>query len=106
MVVTCFFTVFKTYFTHLHDTIKYSKFAIMSVLRKPHPNTIKKALLIKELVMQEYEPGNQSKCIAGIWRKTISKTHPMSYRTLMRYLRLAKKVSAHENNSNNQLTLF
>ncbi|MEO6176793.1 MAG: hypothetical protein ABIP27_16700 [Flavobacterium circumlabens] len=75
----------------------------MSASKQSHDNTIKKALLVKQMLDEHYEAGNQSKMMAGILRTKISKVYPMSYRTLQRYLVIAKKQTAQ---SANQLTLF
>ncbi len=72
-----------------------------------HTNTIKKALLVKAILDEHYEPGNQAKMIAGVWRTKIVKVYPISYRTLMRYLRIAEKAQKTGNyENNNQLQLF
>lgn len=68
-----------------------------------HPNTIKKAFLIKQMLDENYEAGNQAKMKAGVLRTKINKVYPMSYRTLQRYLNIAKSYSQP---SSNQLTLF
>ena len=75
----------------------------MSVSQQSHTNTIKKALLVKQMLDEHYEAGNQSKMMAGILRTKISKVYPMSYRTLLRYLKIAKTQTE---KSSTQLTLF
>ncbi|MCV9934531.1 hypothetical protein OIU80_19800 [Flavobacterium sp. LS1R47] len=69
----------------------------------PHQNTIKKALLVTELLDQNYEQGNQAKMMHGVLRSKISKVYPMSYRTLQRYVKLARNLPEVKQN---QLTLF
>jgi hypothetical protein len=75
----------------------------MSAAKQSHSNTIKKALLVKQMLDEHYEAGNQSKMMAGILRTKISKVYPMSYRTLQRYLIIAKTQTE---KTATQLTLF
>ena len=75
----------------------------MAACKKTHTNTIKKALLVKEILDEHYEAGNQAKMMAGVWRSKISKVYPMSYRTLQRYIKLANDPPLQ---NTNQLSLF
>jgi hypothetical protein len=75
----------------------------MPASKNYQPNTIKKALLVKQMLDEHYEAGNQSKMMAGCLRTKISKVYPISYRTLQRYLKIAK---SHTQQTVNQLTLF
>lgn len=71
--------------------------------KKIHANTIKKAVLVKQMLDDHYEAGNQAKMMAGVLRTKINKVYPMSYRTLQRYLKIA---NSHAKTVSDQLTLF
>lgn len=71
--------------------------------KKIHANTIKKAVLVKQMLDEHYEAGNQAKMMAGVLRTKINKVYPMSYRTLQRYINIAK---SHAEAVSEQLTLF
>ena len=75
----------------------------MQPQKKIHPNTIKKAILVKQMLDDNYEEGNQAKMMAGVLRTKINKVYPMSYRTLQRYINIAK---SHAEAASEQLTLF
>lgn len=51
-----------------------------------HESTKKRMLHIGEEVLSKFEPGNQRKSIANIWRLEIYPKYGISYSTLMRYL--------------------
>lgn len=67
---------------------------------------------IKEIVEEaqsHYEPGNQAKCYAAVWRKHIYPRYRISYNTLLRYLAIAEngyKIEATSDIAPGQLTLF
>lgn len=67
---------------------------------------------IKEIVEEAqslYEPGNQARCYAAVWRKHIYPRHRISYNTLLRYLAIAEngyKIEPTSDIAPGQLTLF
>ena len=78
-------------------------FCHMLSQKKIHPNTIKKAFLVKQMLDDNYEAGNQAKMMAGVLRTKINKVYPMSYRTLQRYINIA---NSYTQTTSDQLTLF
>lgn len=54
-------------------------------------NTIKKAVIIAELVSKHYEAGNQSKSISNVFTTIIKPIYPISERTFWRYIGYAQQ---------------
>lgn len=50
-------------------------------------NILKRVAIVQAIMSQHYEPGNQSKCQVQVLRNVLMKTHPMSERTLRRYMK-------------------
>ena len=66
---------------------------------------------MKEIVedaQSHYEPGNQAKCYAAVWRNHIYPRYRISYNTLLRYLTIAENgyKEATSEIAPGQLTLF
>lgn len=55
-------------------------------------NTIKKALMVKEIVDQYYEPERLDRSMVNIYRKHVIKVYPISERTFWRLLKIANTV--------------
>lgn len=53
--------------------------------------TLRKALLIKKIVDDHYEPGRQDRCRMWVFRNFIIKQYPMSERTFRRMLVIAQE---------------
>jgi len=68
-------------------------------------NTRKKAILVQELVKQNYEPGRQDKCLRSVYRHHVIKVYPMCERTFWRYVHL-KLEPEKPKEDKNQLKLF
>lgn len=70
-------------------------------------NTLKRALLIRSLVEQYYEPGRQDRNRSWVFRNVIVKIYPISERTFWRYMSLTReKMNEQEPLDGNQLKLF
>lgn len=54
-----------------------------------HPNTLKKAQIIADVVAKHYEAGRQDRCLEWIYKNIINEQHPMSLRTFRRYMTIA-----------------
>lgn len=65
-------------------------------MKRHYDSTLKRAILIARLAKQYYEPGNNAKCYAQVWRKVIYPRYGVHYDTFLRYLRLAKATDAPE----------
>lgn len=51
-----------------------------------YKNTLRRIDLVRAIVREHYEPGNQSKCYKAIWRRYVDPVYPMSYRTFWGYM--------------------
>lgn len=51
-------------------------------------NVLKRAQIVQCVMKEHYEPGNQSKSQIQVLRNVLMKTHPMSERTLRRYMKI------------------
>lgn len=54
-----------------------------------HPNTLKRAYLIREITERHYEPGNQSRSLRSVHKRHVSPVYPMCYHTYLNYLRIS-----------------
>lgn len=72
-----------------------------------HKNTLKRIRLVCKIVLEHYEPGNQSKCYRKIWERYVYPVYPCSYKTLLRYINTPiGKEEEKEPEDPNQLKLF
>ncbi len=63
-------------------------------------NLLKRIEKVQQIVKENYEPGNQSKCKLQVFRNHVQKIYPMSERTFWRYMSIdleAKKEKLKEN---------
>jgi len=60
-----------------------------------HPNTMKRAMLVKKIVDEHYEPGNQARCLKAVWRHYVCKVYPCSLATYYRYMDLATAIDGY-----------
>ncbi|MCR4558714.1 MAG: hypothetical protein K5685_01385 [Bacteroidales bacterium] len=67
-----------------------------------HPNTIKRALIIKHLVDDFYEQGNQSRCMLQAYRLVVKKYYPCSIATFYRYIELGISIEGYIGNGSNR----
>lgn len=52
-------------------------------------NNKNKQLLIRnvcDIVQQNYEPGNQTKCYKAVWKRHVYPVYPICYRTFLSYI--------------------
>lgn len=54
--------------------------------RKRYSSTKKRIKAIREIVMAEWQPGDQSRCYAAIWRRRIWPEYGVCYKTFLSYL--------------------
>lgn len=50
-------------------------------------NVLKHIAIVQKIVNEHYEEGDQSKCQIQVLQNVLMKTHPMSERSLMRYMK-------------------
>ena len=53
---------------------------------KKKENLLKRIENVQRIVKENYEPGNQSKCMLQVFRKYVIPIYPMSERTFWRYM--------------------
>jgi len=68
-----------------------------------HANTWQRALLIKHIVDEHYEPYNQSKCMVQVWRAYVVKTYPCSLSTFYRLVHLAIGIEGYLGKGGNRI---
>lgn len=71
-------------------------------------NVLKRVAIVQGIMKQHYEEGNQSKCQVQVLRNFLMNTHPMSERTLRRYMKIDVKKELGDLQSNiddRQLTI-
>ena len=61
----------------------------------------KKAIIIKKLVDEHFEPGRQDRSMVHIFRTVVSRQYPMSERTFWRLIKTARKYEEKQNNGSN-----
>lgn len=54
--------------------------------KRHYTSTKKRIKAIIAIVMEEYEPGNQSRCYKAIWRRRIWPVYGVCYKTFLEYL--------------------
>lgn len=54
-----------------------------------HENTLKKARIVADIVVEHYEAGRQDRCLEWVYRNVVNVKHPMSLRTFQRYIKIA-----------------
>lgn len=70
-------------------------------------NMMRKALIVRKLVDEHYEPGRQDRNRKWVFRNIVSKSYPMSLSTFWRYMRLTRNQPEHNKDNNaEQLRLF
>lgn len=70
-----------------------------------HSNTWKRALIVKHLVDEYFEPSNQSKCLCQVWRLVVLKYYPCSIATFYRYITYATAVEGFIGKGGNRITV-
>ncbi|MFT4073026.1 MAG: hypothetical protein QM654_14015 [Dysgonamonadaceae bacterium] len=56
-----------------------------------HENTLRKARIVADIVVEHYEAGRQDRCLEWCYRNVVNAKHPMSLRTFKRYIEIAVK---------------
>ena len=51
-------------------------------------NVLKRIAIVQKIMEEHYEPGNQRKSQIQVLRNILNKTHPMSERTMRRYMKV------------------
>ena len=81
---------------------KWSIFAA-STKRVMHANFCKKAMLVKRMVDQYYQPQSHRGCMRDIYRHKVVEMYPMSEPTFYRYMRYAIGVDGYIGNGSNRV---
>lgn len=68
-------------------------------------NTRKKALIVRRLMSEHYQPERHDKCKRWVWRNYINPVMPMAERTFYRYINM-KLEEDHRKEDHRQLKLF
>lgn len=76
--------------------------------KKRYRSTKKRMKAIREIVEAEWQPGDQSRCYAAIWRRRIWPEFGICYKTFLSYLGVAPSEleEPEEQEDTNQLKLF
>lgn len=77
--------------------------------RKRYRSTKKRMKAIVEIVKAEYQPGDQSRCYAAIWRNRILPVYGICYKTFLSYLGVPPSEledDPAEGEDSSQLSLF
>lgn len=56
-----------------------------------HPNRVEMARRISYIVNQYHERGNHRRSLPKVWRKYVYPVYPISFRTMMNYLRIVRE---------------
>lgn len=67
-----------------------------------HANIQKKAMLVKRMVDEFYQPQSHVGCMRDIYRHKVVKVYPMSEVTFYRYMRYAVAVDGYIGNGSNR----
>lgn len=68
-----------------------------------HANFCKKAMLVKRMVDQYYQPQSHVGCMRDIYRHKVQEVYPMSEPTFYRYMRYAIGVDGYIGNGSNRV---
>jgi len=68
-----------------------------------HENFCKKAMLVKRMVDEYYQPQSHVGCMRDIFRHKVVKVYPMSEITFYRYMRYAIGVDGYIGNGSNRV---
>lgn len=68
-----------------------------------HDNQKKKAMLIKALVDEHYEPHSHRGSLSDIYRRIVVKIYPMSLATFYRYIEYAIRKDGYLGNERNRI---
>ena len=76
--------------------------------KKRYRSTKKRIKAIIAIVDAEYQPGDQSRCYAAIWRRRVWPEYGVCYKTFLSYLGVPPSELEEEpaKDDPNQLTLF
>ncbi len=77
--------------------------------RKRFRSTIKRIKEIQDIVVREYEPGDQKKCYKAVWRRFVFPRYGVCYDTFLSYIGVKPSELEEENAGSgdpNQLSLF
>lgn len=65
-------------------------------------NVLKRIQKVQEIMKEHYEPGNQRKSQIQVLRNILSKSYPMSERTLRRYMKTDLKLEMRKRPGSNE----
>ena len=76
--------------------------------KKRYKSTKKRIKAIREIVLAEYAPGDQSRCYAAIWRRSVWPVYGICYKTFLSYLGVppSELEEEPETEDTSQLSLF
>lgn len=76
--------------------------------KKRYESTKKRIKAIREIVLSEYAPGDQSRCYAAIWRRSVWPVYGICYKTFLSYLGVppSELEEEPEPQDTSQLSLF
>lgn len=77
-------------------------------MKKRYRSTKKRIKAIIAIVQAEYQPGDQSRCYAAIWRRLVWPVYGVCYKTFLSYLGVPPSELEEEpaKDDPNQLSLF
>jgi hypothetical protein len=68
-----------------------------------HTNRIKRALLVKQIVDENFEPGSHRGSMLDVYRRKVSKQFPISEPTFYRYMEIAVGIDGYVGNGSNRI---
>ena len=68
-----------------------------------HSNTINRALNVKHILDQYFEPENQSRCMLAVWRSRIYSQFAISIATYYRYIAIATSIEGFIGTGSNRI---
>lgn len=76
--------------------------------KKRYKSTKKRIKAIRDIVLAEYQPGDQSQCYAAIWRRSVWPVYGICYKTFLSYLGVppSELEEDPETEDTSQLSLF
>ncbi len=76
--------------------------------KKRYKSTKKRIKAVVEIVKAQYQPGDQSRCYAAIWRRSVWPVYGICYKTFLTYLGVPQSELADdpEPEDTRQLSLF
>lgn len=67
------------------------------------PNRIKRAMVVKQIVDENFEPGSHRGSMLDVYRRKVSKMFPISEPTFYRYMAIAIGIDGYVGNGSNRI---